>query len=272
MENTSRNPQNDGLSDRQAKELLATFRRDLPFASAEAFARLQAAYTPLLRAEVDSFRQDPAMAEIDREDLLQEASIVLLRAARRFDLEQDKVTFGLYLTSCLRNALVSQLRRARRREVKNAKLRRGVSPKDATVPGIPDVGSSGNAPSALSGVDALTTGRSRWRTKESTALRRVAKLFLPLQLPPKTASDGENALPEASPANYPRTPSLQMLREELPPLLTPYENEVFRRFYAGMSYEEIADELSRDLKSVDNALYRIRKKWRAHFWETGADD
>lgn len=57
-----------------------------------------------------------------------------------------------------------------------------------------------------------------------------------------------------------------MLEKELIPLLTAYEREVFRRFYSGQSYETIAKELSRSEKSVDNALRRIREKWR-RVWE-----
>lgn len=47
--------------------------------------------------------------------------------------------------------------------------------------------------------------------------------------------------------------------------LSPYENEVWARHLNGCSTHEIAQALSSSEKSVDNALFRIRKKLRAHF-------
>ena len=258
----------DGLTDAQVRALLLTFRQDLPFASAEAFSALQAAYSPLLRAEVASFRQNSALAELDREDLLQDASIVLLRAARRYDLDQTKVTFGLYLKICLRNSLISQLRHARSRKKADAKLRAEGA---AELRRPSDSAAAGRAifSDALSSDPAFSNGVNGDRVAESS-MRRLAKLFSP----PDTVRAGASAASEGSASTateFPRTPSLEMLREELLPLLTRYEREVFRRFYAGMSYADIAAELSRSVKSVDNALFRIRKKWRAHFWAAASD-
>ena len=45
------------------------------------------------------------------DDFRQEASFALFRAAKTYDLEQSSVTFGLYAKTCVRNALVSQLRK-----------------------------------------------------------------------------------------------------------------------------------------------------------------
>lgn len=42
--------------------------------------------------------------------------------------------------------------------------------------------------------------------------------------------------------------------------LTPFERSVLERFLDGKSYAEIAKELERTTKAVDNALQRIRKK------------
>ncbi|MCR5808336.1 MAG: RNA polymerase sporulation sigma factor SigH [Clostridiales bacterium] len=42
--------------------------------------------------------------------------------------------------------------------------------------------------------------------------------------------------------------------------LTDYEHSVLDRFLDGMSYSEIASSLGRSVKSIDNALQRIRRK------------
>ena len=45
--------------------------------------------------------------------------------------------------------------------------------------------------------------------------------------------------------------------------LTPFERSVLDGYLAGMSYAEIAAEVGRGTKAVDNALQRIRKKLEA---------
>lgn len=44
--------------------------------------------------------------------------------------------------------------------------------------------------------------------------------------------------------------------------LTPFENQVFDLMVAGFNYKEISDMLNKDLKSIDNAIQRIRNKSR----------
>ena len=50
--------------------------------------------------------------------------------------------------------------------------------------------------------------------------------------------------------------------EQLSGLLTRYEEQVLALRLQNYSYKEIAEKLSADPKSVDNALYRIRRKLR----------
>ena len=80
-----------------------------------AFAALEEKYRPLIISLVDSFLPSmPPNCTLGRDDLLQEANIALYRAAMRYDTNQDKVTFGLFAKVCIRNRLVSTLRRQRR--------------------------------------------------------------------------------------------------------------------------------------------------------------
>ncbi len=53
---------------------------------------------------------------------------------------------------------------------------------------------------------------------------------------------------------------LAVIMEEIEKNLTELEHEVFLNYLANKSYQEIAEELDVNLKSVDNALQRARKK------------
>jgi len=79
-------------------------------------------YAKLVEHSVDSFAKSAAAIEgVDSEkaitvdDLRQEAHLALYRAAKTFDLKQDKVTFGFYAKMCIKNALISLLRKMKRR-------------------------------------------------------------------------------------------------------------------------------------------------------------
>ena len=79
-----------------------------------AFTTLCDQYRPLVLSLVDHFLPLLPDRTLGHDDLVQEANIALYRAAMRFDLAQDKVTFGLFAKVCIRNRLVSVLRRQRR--------------------------------------------------------------------------------------------------------------------------------------------------------------
>ena len=51
-----------------------------------------------------------------------------------------------------------------------------------------------------------------------------------------------------------------MIQYELERRLSSLEQDVFALYFAGMNYNEIAKELSREPKSVDNAIQRIKSK------------
>ncbi len=93
--------------------LLACLRR-VQSGTQGAFASLQEQYRPLVLSLVDSFLASMPAGSVGREDLIQEADIALYRAAIRYDITQDKVTFGLFAKVCIKNRLVSTLRRQKR--------------------------------------------------------------------------------------------------------------------------------------------------------------
>ena len=72
-------------------------------------------YAPLIESLTGQFAGQGSTAE-DREDLRQEALVSFYKAMMRFDVEQATVQFGLYAKECIRNVLISYLRRLKRHE------------------------------------------------------------------------------------------------------------------------------------------------------------
>ena len=55
------------------------------------------------------------------------------------------------------------------------------------------------------------------------------------------------------------------MHRQLGHVLSGFEHDILRLFLEGLSYQEMADELERPVKSVDNAVQRIRKKLARHY-------
>lgn len=131
------------------------------------------------------------------EDLMQEATLALYHAAMSFDLGQESVTFGLYAKICIRNRLISALR----------KLRRTIRSDNAVVEKV--------------------------------------------QLTPSQRKSARRA-------------SLGKLSDLVDTLFSPLEKSVYRLYLQGYTAAEIAARLGRSEKSVDNAIYRMRRKIKQH--------
>lgn len=84
---------------------------------AESFEGLKRKYAPLIMNAVSSF----GSAETSRDDLEREAESALLKAAVRYDTDQSKVAFGLYAKICIRNALISVLRKEQTKQRRQAR-------------------------------------------------------------------------------------------------------------------------------------------------------
>ena len=84
--------------------------------------------------------------------------------------------------------------------------------------------------------------------------------------------DGECTLGDAlpgSPVNDPvvcviSTEELQSLVFCLGTGLSPLESDALRRYLDGLSYEDMAEELGCDTKTIDNALQRVKRKIYTH--------
>lgn len=111
-------------------------------------------------------------------DLRQEAQLALYKAALRYDREgmADKVTFGLFAKICVRNAMISQIRRAA------AKRRRGEKAQAAAermmTEGVGDVTSAG----AISKLEL-----ERIIGKSGSALTELERTVLTLYLQGKSS-------------------------------------------------------------------------------------
>jgi RNA polymerase sporulation-specific sigma factor len=85
-------------------------------------------------------------------------------------------------------------------------------------------------------------------------------------------SDGECSLGDALPGPAVHEPSVMVIStEELQSLvgclgtgLSPLEADALRLYLEGSSYEEMADRLGCDTKTIDNALQRVKRKIITH--------
>lgn len=92
--------------------------------SRDAYLALKVRYRPLIDTSV-ARHTTADMTNQDMADMHEEAERVFLNAITTYDTEQEGVDFGLYAKICLRNGLVSEMRRL------HARKRLGVVPLDA---------------------------------------------------------------------------------------------------------------------------------------------
>ena len=189
------NPSDKERTDDANNEIIALVRSVREDDSA-AFDELYKRFRPLIRRQVNSFIKTSALGKAEKEDLIQESSYQLYKAAKAYDFTQTNVTFGLYAKICIKNYLISELRRVQRKQKRDARNNR-----------IP-------APSAV------------------------------LQ-------------PDAEPYPIEARKSLLKMGESV---LSKREAAVLDLYMQRRRYEDIARELSISVKSVDNALFRAKKK------------
>jgi len=62
------------------------------------------------------------------------------------------------------------------------------------------------------------------------------------------------------------------MRQSMAEMLSGLEVDVLRLYVEGKSYQEIGDQLGRHVKSIDNALQRIKRKLDVHLQERALED
>ncbi len=80
-----------------------------------AFSLLCQTYKPLIENMTDRYITRLNAIIQDKDDLRQEATVAFYRAVMTYDLSQDKVSFGLYAKICIKNRMVSLVRRANKK-------------------------------------------------------------------------------------------------------------------------------------------------------------
>lgn len=106
----------DGQSqnDRKARAQTLARIRAVREGSQESFSLLLEQYRPLLESVVARFRNDE-IAELSREDLRQEVSLLFYNSILTYDTDQQEVEFGLYAKICMTNGIISRMRGLKRR-------------------------------------------------------------------------------------------------------------------------------------------------------------
>jgi RNA polymerase sporulation-specific sigma factor len=65
---------------------------------------------------------------------------------------------------------------------------------------------------------------------------------------------------------------MQSIRTSMAEMLSGLEVDVLKLYVEGKSYQEIGDQLGRHVKSIDNALQRIKRKLDQHLQLEAAHD
>ena len=109
------------MDDAELKELL----KSVKGGDERSFEELAARYRPMLTSVAASFDTTAKENGIYGifQDLYQELTLSLFRAAKSFDTEQNKVTFGCYAKRCAGNCAVSVLRRHRSQKRREEKIK-----------------------------------------------------------------------------------------------------------------------------------------------------
>ena len=165
-----------------------------------AFTALLERYAPLIEAAVLRCLGDD-LPGLHADDLRQDATVVFYNSILAYDIEQHEVEFGLYAKICISNALISQLRRLKKRRSERL---------------------SDTSEEYLF-VDDLEEPSIRILEQES----------------------------------------LKSLYSVIKKNLSNFEYRVLRLYVSGKTAKQIGVIVSKDEKSVTNAIYRIRKKLRA---------
>jgi RNA polymerase sporulation-specific sigma factor len=96
--------------------------------------------------------------------------------------------------------------------------------------------------------------------------------YVSLNRPVGSEDDGERVLGDILPAVAISDPAdlvisaerIRALQAHFDEVLSDLETEVLRLYVEGKSYQEIAERLQRHVKSIDNALQRIKRKLEGH--------
>jgi len=168
------------------------------------FAELLKIYEPLFLSLLSKSNLE-SLNEQDIEDLRQELTLVFYHSIFSYDLEQNDVRFGLYAKICLRNALITQLRKLQKQ-----KKSLSLEEEDETLFAIFDSGAN----------------------------------------PSEELVDRE---------------TVESMNKKIKGALSPFEVKVWQMYLTGNSTKNISTVLGKSEKSIENAIFRLRRKLRDLF-------
>lgn len=142
----------------------------------------------------------------DVEDLRQELTLVFYHAIFSYELEQHEVRFGLYAKICMRNALITQLRKLRKQKT--------------------------SFPLDEEDEDSLV----------------------------EAFGCGENPSEEIVDRE-----AVETMNKKINGVLSPFEIKVWQMYLTGNSTKNISLALGKTEKSIENAIFRLRRKLRDLF-------
>jgi len=170
-----------------------------------AFAELLKIYEPLFLSLLSNPDATGELNDQDVEDLRQELSVVFFHAILSYDLKQDEVQFGLYAKICMRNAMITQLRKLQKRK----------SPIPLEENGEEDF-------------FEIVGGEN----------------------PPEEVADSE---------------TVETMNKRIESVLSPFEIKVWQMYLTGNGTKNISLALGKSEKSIENAIFRLRRKLRDLF-------
>ena len=230
-----------------------------------AFELLLGEYRPLVESQVKSaVRKSPELsAEYD--ELMQEAGMALYAAAKKYR-KSAEVTFGLYAKICVRNRIVSFVRKINAAKRKSRALSDRISKANGkkhkrrfasdfgVTSGAKDASNCNDPSGATSeeqGSDPSGATSAEQRSDPSGATSAEQRSD------PSGATSagvvGKNSITAGK--------AMEILDREA----TRLEKQALMLYLGGLTYRQISVALETSEKSVDNAIFRAKRKLRKHF-------
>ena len=218
-----------------------------------AFELLLGEYRPLVESQVKSaVRKSPELsAEYD--ELMQEAGMALYAAAKKYR-KSAEVTFGLYAKICVRNRIVSFVRKINAAKRKSRALSDRISKANGKKHKrrfASDFGVTSGAKDASNCNDPSGATSAEQRSDPSGATSAEQR------------SDPSGATSEGVVGKNSITAGKAM--EILDREATRLEKQALMLYLGGLTYRQISVALETSEKSVDNAIFRAKRKLRKHF-------
>lgn len=162
------------------------------------------------------------MVGADKNDVMQEGMIGLLKAVRKYDPEK-KASFATFADRCITNQIINAIRTADR--IKHKALNTSISLSGP-------LSDNGELEGAVTLGDTISTNKAD-SPEELLIIKDVTYYIL---------HNGDN-------------------------IFSDFEMQVLNEIMKGYTCEQIASKLSKSTKSIENAIWRCKKKVNEYLWK-----